>query len=242
MSELETIIDQLKYFKPSFWSRSKNQEKLMIAKQWLFREQLADALSAVVEPINDDDVIWDTKLRLKEGDCELTISKERSDWNRVAITIWKLIGTRSQNMFYEAKKALDIPDGKIVTYLTASVDRGAAAIAKDVQRKLIPVALEIIQKAEEMLGKKDVDQSRMDRFVDRFLKAVPDSGVCEGRSHTEHDVKVYVKGSINDVYLRCYKKDDEHIAFNCYSAPADLVIEFFQKVSEHDKKKGEVVI
>lgn len=237
MESLEEMTSQLKYIKPNFTRFNSDQEKLMIARLWLFREQLADALEAAIKPVEYDDEVISAKIRLREGDCELTVSKEKSDWDRVEIRIWKIIG-HPRNMFYDAKKSLEIGGREISTRLTASIDRGAAAVAKDVRRKLIPVAMEIVQKANEMLAKQETDQSRMDGFVDRFLKAVPGSSVCEGRSNNEHDVKVYVKGSINDVCLRCYEKDDEHIAFNCYSAPADLVIEFFQKVAEHSKKKG----
>lgn len=231
--DVKTVLDnltaKLKGPKPTFNEWTRDSEKLTTTKFYLFREEFAKALGVKLIVTKSDSYPYtsidielngfDVRLSAKNGRASVHLHKTYSD---------------NGNPWYDAKSELERTDKSIKLDLTADMNRGAEAVARDVVRKLLPSAEKVAEKAVELIAKKKNAINRLDAFVARFLKEVPGSTVRDHGGST-YEKNVHLKGLFYEVRLSIYEDGIENINFQTGSVPANAAIKFFNEVA---KKKG----
>ena len=225
-TELDDILSQLTGPQPEWKHFHDDRRKLGIAKLYLLREQIAAVLGGqIVQPEND----YERHTVIDVAGVSVTVNPNGKP-DRIKIGTHKLIGRGSDNWWYNACKALE-RDGKTpVTDISVTATKSPDALAKDIQRRLLPDAWDIVKRAELLMAEHNSDSAAMDAFATRFMSAVPGSTVSQNTAINPHERTMWVSG-LRECRLHC-SGGRETISLTVSSAPADTAIAFMQSLSK----------
>jgi hypothetical protein len=225
-TELDDILSQLTGPQPEWKHFHDDRRKLAIAKLYLLREQIAAVLGGtIVQPEND----YERHTVIDMDGISVTVNPNGKP-DRLKIGTHKLIGRGCDNWWYNACKAIE-RDGKTpVTDISVTASKSPDAIAKDIQRRLLPDAWDIVKRAETLMAEHNRDLAAMDAFATRFMAAMPGSTVSQSTTSNPHERTMWVPG-MRECRLYCCD-GRETIGLTVSGVPADAAIAFLQSLAK----------